>query len=970
MDSLFTSGRIIDPILIMVLAEAVLLWFLRRATGRGPGLKPLLPLLASGFLLLLAVRAALVGASWPLIALPLAAALVTHLADLLLRWPREPPPPAVMSGSASHTLPASHRDSDQRFRTLVEVNRVAIMELDTRGRFRYANPAACRMLGYSHERLTQMEVADLLPAEEAERLHRDLAHFVAEQPEPFTYTNHNRTGDGRWIEVQVDWNYLRDDKGAVIGFVSISYDITAFRLSQRLLDGRNAVLERLARGAPLEEMLRAIVDYSQDIMRDAWISIHLLDAERGQLHSAISSRLPPSYLQAVEGVRIGPNVGSCGHAAYTGERTIASDLRSDPKWEGYRDLVLPLGLLACWSEPIRGRDGQVLGTFAIYLRDARAPEQADLRLIASAAELASIVIEHQQDATARRAAEERAQLLLNSTVEGIFGIDLDGRISFANPSAARLLGGSGDALTTDELIGQDPHRLFHYATADGTPLPRSECRILRAARAAHQQHVSDEVFWRRDGSAFPVEYWATPTYRAGQIAGAVVTFHDISERRRAEREIKHLAFHDSLTGLPNRALFRETLSHAHATFLRQGRPFALHMLDLDHFKDVNDTLGHPVGDRLLCAVGKRITQLLRASDTLARLGGDEFALLQENIQTRDDASRLALKIIDALNQEFQIEPHRLRINTSIGILIASRDECDVDEIIGRADAALYRAKAAGRGTLAFFESELAKHLQQEMDIVSALSLALQQRRIHFHYQPQFNLADTALVGLEALMRWEHPSRGLLKPEAFFAVADKRGLLRDLANAGILAACEQARAWRDAGLDFSQIAVNLCASQLGHPDFVADTTGIFESTGVAPECLTLELTESLLTQADAQAQQKLRELAALGVRFAVDDFGTGFSSLRHLSDLPVAKLKLDRSLVTSLPERRDAAEIVKASIALGKALHFTILAEGVETQAQADFLRAHGCDQAQGFLYAVPAPANTIENDWLRRQAHG
>ncbi|MBK5970710.1 MULTISPECIES: sensor domain-containing protein [Thiorhodovibrio] len=873
-----------------------------------------------------------------------------------------------MASPPSQSPTASHRANEQRFRTLVEVNQVAIMELDTQGRFRYANPAACRMLGYTHERLVQMEVADLLPAEEAEQLHRDMAYFVAEQPEPFTYTNHNRTGDGRWIEVQVDWNYLRDDSGAVIGFVSISSDITAFRLSQRLLDGRNAVLEQLARGAPLEEMLRAIVDYSQDIMRDAWISIHLLDAECGQLHSAISSRLPSSYLQAVEGVRIGPNVGSCGHAAFTGERTIASDLRSDPKWDGYRDLVLPLGLLACWSEPILGRDGQVLGTFAIYLPDARAPEPADLQLIASAAELASIVIEHQEDANARKVAEERAQLLLNSTVEGIFGIDLDERISFANPSTARLLGGSAEALTTADLIGRDPHALFHYANAAGEPLPRSECRMLRAAREACQQHVSDEVFWRLDGSAFPVEYWAMPVYHDGRVTGAVVTFHDISERRRAEREIEHLAFHDPLTGLPNRALFRETLSHAHANFLRQGRPFALHMLDLDHFKDVNDTLGHPVGDQLLCAVGARITDLLRASDTLARLGGDEFALLQENIQTSDDAARLASKIIEALNQEFHIDQHPLRINTSIGILIASRDDSNVDEMIGRADAALYRAKAAGRGTLAFFESELARHLQQEMEIVNALSEALQQERIQVYYQPQFNLADASLVGIEALMRWDHPTRGMLKPAEFFAVADKRGLLRDLANAAMMQACKQAGAWRDAGLDYNQIAVNLCARQLNHPHFVTDTKRILETTGVAPESLTLELTESLLSQADDHAQQKLRELAELGVQFAVDDFGSGFSSLRHLSDLPVAKLKLDRSLVTSLPEQRDAAEIVKASIALGKALNFTILAEGVETPSQAEFLHAHGCDQAQGFFYAVPAAASTIEKDWLRRPA--
>ncbi|MBK1648674.1 diguanylate cyclase [Rhabdochromatium marinum] len=726
--------------------------------------------------------------------------------------------------------------SEERFRTLVEVNRFAIMELDTQGRFRYANPAASEILGYPREQLTHMQVTDLLPPDEVERFRADLVRVVTEQPEPTTYTNHNRTGDGRWIEVQVSWNYLRDIKGAVVGFVSISSDVTAYRLSQRLLDGRNAVLERLASGAPLADMLRAIVNYSQDILREAWIAIHLLDCKQGRLHSAVSRRLPPSYLEALEGVRIGPNVGSCGHAAYTGARTITTDIRIDRKWDGFRALVLPLGLVACWSEPIRGRDGQVLGTFAIYQEQAGGPERHHLQLIQSAAELAGIVIEHQQNADARR---------------------------------------------------------------------------------------------------------------------------------KAEREIQHLAFHDSLTNLPNRALFRETLRHALSNFQRQGRRFALHMLDLDHFKDVNDSLGHPVGDRLLCAVSERIRTLLRASDMLARLGGDEFALLQEGVRTREDAAQLATKIIDALQWEFTIDQHRLRINTSIGLLIAERDDTDVDEMIGRADAALYQAKAAGRGTFAFFETDLAQRFEQERDLLDALTEAVPQGRIGFAYQPQIRLADQQLIGVEALMRWEHPTCGQLVPRDFFAIARKRGLLRDLSNTAIEDACRQARAWSAAGLSFGRIAVNLCAQQLNHPHFVTETRRVLDATGADPRHISFELTESLLGQAPNQVLNALKELANLGFEFAIDDFGTGFSSLRHLSDLPISKLKLDCNLIQHLPEQHNATKIVKAGIALGKALNFTLLAEGVETQAQADFLREHGCDQAQGFLFSHPEPAERIEHDWLR-----
>ncbi|MBK1718184.1 EAL domain-containing protein [Thiocystis violacea] len=847
------------------------------------------------------------------------------------------------------------RVSEARFRTLVEVSQHYIQEIDTQGRIQYANPASRTLLGLTLDELIGRNLAELLPEEEREDLLRDLQTFAIEQPAPRTYYNRNITGDGRLIDVEVEWNYKRDEDGRVIGFVSIAKDITAYRRARLLLDGRNRVLEMLARGRPLTDKLLAIVDYIERIAPHALCSIHLLDRDSQTLHTAATRRLPEHYTQAVEGVRVGQGVGSCGTSAVTGQHVIVADVLTHPYWSDYRELMLQTELRACWSQPIVGHDGQVLGTFAIYATQPAEPEQADLELIESAAELAAIVIEHDRAEVAIRQAEEQVRLLLESSTEGIFGLDLAGNITFINPAAAALLGFESEA-----LIGHPAHPLIHHSRTDGTPLPPEECAMLSAARRDENRHVVNEVLWRKDGSRLPVEYWATPIRRDQRIEGSVVTFHDISARQRAEAEIQHLAFHDSLTGLPNRLLFKEELHQALAGLRREGQRFALHMLDLDHFKDVNDSLGHPVGDELLRAVADRLGSIIRGTDILARFGGDEFALLQGRIQEIADAGLLADKIVEGLGREFQLKGLRIGINTSIGIVIADHDDQDVDELITRADVALYKAKEAGRGTHAFFEDSMTQQLKREMELSRELAQAIQHQELFLEYQPQFDLNQGHLVGMEALVRWRHPRDGVRPPGDFLPVAEKRGLIRGLSDWVLTEACRQGQRWTARGLDFGRIAVNLCAQQVGDAAFGDNILDVLKRTGARPEHLELEFTETVLIEADARTQSDIVRLSELGIQFAIDDFGTGFSSLQYLRKFRTDKIKIDREFIQDVVHDAGDAEIVKATIALGTALGLITTAEGVETEDQAEFLRRHGCHHVQGYLYARPLPAGEIE----------
>jgi diguanylate cyclase (GGDEF)-like protein len=474
----------------------------------------------------------------------------------------------------------------------------------------------------------------------------------------------------------------------------------------------------------------------------------------------------------------------------------------------------------------------------------------------------------------------------------------------------------------------------------------------------------DEVLWRKDGSPVNVEYSSVPLRNNQEIMGAVVIFRDITARRLAEQKIKNLAFHDPLTGLSNRVLLTQNLEQAMAGMGRGTRGFALHMLDLDHFKDVNDSLGHPIGDALLKAVAQRISRIIRGDDTFARFGGDEFALLQTRVQSYSDASVTAAKILGELGREFVLEGNSIHTNASIGIVMPDKGRTTPDELIRKADVALYKAKESGRGTFAFFEDAMNRQLQREIKLSLEVMQALEREEFTVLYQPQFDLGDDRLLGLEALVRWRHPQLGLLLPGDFLGVAEKRGLIQRISDWVFAQACRQSRIWAERGLRFGRIAVNVCAQQLADQSFGENMLSILRQASADPRHLALELTETSMINADVRTQADVIHLSECGIQFAIDDFGTGFSSLQYLRQFKADKLKIDRQFIRDVETDSDDAEIVKATIALGSALNMTTVAEGVETAGQVDFLRQNGCNQAQGFLYGRPDTVENVERQWL------
>jgi diguanylate cyclase (GGDEF)-like protein len=430
----------------------------------------------------------------------------------------------------------------------------------------------------------------------------------------------------------------------------------------------------------------------------------------------------------------------------------------------------------------------------------------------------------------------------------------------------------------------------------------------------------------------------------------VATYEDITERRQAEAKIMHMARHDALTNLPNRVLFRDRMEQA----LSRGEELAVMFLDLDRFKSVNDSLGHPVGDALLCAVTERLRQVVPGVDTVARLGGDEFAIVQSNARPTE-ASELAARVIETLLEPFDVLGNQVIIGTSIGIAMAPADGNEPDVLLRNADMALYRAKAEGRGNYHFFQAEMDAQMQERRRLELDLRKALLAEEFELYYQPLVHLESGEVTGFEALVRWNHPERGVITPDAFIPVAEEIGLIVPLGDWVLKQACREAATWPGE----QTVAINLSAAQFRNPTLALSVVAALNQTGLPASRLELEITETVLLQDERAVLDALHQMRGVGVRICMDDFGTGYSSLSYLRSFPFDKIKIDRSFICELGKTNDCVLIIRAVIQLGSSLGMITTAEGVETEQQLDILRAEGCMQVQGFIFSTPRPAAEI-----------
>ncbi len=557
------------------------------------------------------------------------------------------------------------------------------------------------------------------------------------------------------------------------------------------------------------------------------------------------------------------------------------------------------------------------------------------------------------DITQRKESEAKLQQavqIIEHTMEGVVITDNEGRITSVNPAFCEITGYS-----EAEII----HQHLDTLKSDRHPQEFSEEIWDKIRRSGSWR---GEVWnQRKNGEVYPA--WMTVSSVRDEhdsILHYVAVFSDITSIKQSQTQLEHLAHHDSLTNLPNRLLFEDRLQHAISQSKRQGRQLAVLFLDLDRFKNINDTLGHAMGDELLKEVAKRLQHILRDGDTAARLGGDEFTVLVENLEDPSQAAVVAAKIQESFKTPYQIAGRELHVTTSIGISIYPEDGQTVADLTKNADAAMYQAKEQGRNNYRYYTSELTRTAFERLLLETELRSALNKDQLLLYYQPQISLKNGQMTGAEAVLRWHHPRLGIIPPARFIPLAEESGLIHEIGHWVLKEACEQTRYLFKQGLFQGRMAINLSVRQIMQTDLILRFEQIIADSGCPPDMLQLEVTEGIFMGQMNQSVPVLDVFKKLGVSIAIDDFGTGYSSLSYLKQLPIDKLKIDRSFIRDLPNDSDAIAITQAIIALGKNLGLHIVAEGVETLAQQALLQKMGCEEGQGYLYSPPVPSNAFE----------
>lgn len=708
------------------------------------------------------------------------------------------------------------------------------------------------------------------------------------------------------------------------------------------------VLELLAKGESLPSLLRFLASSYETMYPGLLCSILLLSPDGLHLKHGAAPSLPVAYCKAIDGAAIGEYAGSCGTAAYTRETVFVSDIATDPRWRDYKDLALENGLAACWSIPVFSTQQQVLGTFALYYSTPRSPQADEIVSLIRGAHLASLAIERAQNEIKLRKLSQAVEQSPNSIVIA----DLDANIEYAN---AAFVMSSGYSLA--EVTGKN---VLH--TSKMSPVDYDDMWA----------HLNVGETWRgefssrhKEGTTYIESVMMSPMCLSeGKVTNYLSIREDVTEKKQAEARISQLAHFDALTGLPNQTLLKSRVAYSMNLAQRSETQLAVLFLDVDHFKNINDTLGHRTGDELLIQLATRLKALVREEDTLSRMGGDEFVLVLPGTDG-DGAAHVAAKLLETVAQVCHIAQYELVVTPSIGIAIYPSDGDDFDLLYQRADVAMYRAKQDGRNCFRFFTNEMQARSVRRLQLESGLRQALAREQFQLHYQPQISMQDGRVVGAEALLRWTHPEFGQVSPAEFIPIAEETGLILSIGEWVLRAAVQQAKKWMVSGQAAITIAVNLSAVQFRHVQLPELVVHILDEAGLPPQYIELELTESAAMDAPLEAIAVMDNLHARGIRMSIDDFGTGYSSLSYLRKFKVGKLKIDQSFVRDITEDPESRAIVSAIITLASSMGFQTIAEGVETAGQLSFLRLQGCNEVQGYYFSKPLAVIEFES-FMRR----
>lgn len=839
------------------------------------------------------------------------------------------------------------RANEQHFRAYFERSMFGMAASRSDRTLMEVNQAICDLLGYTAEELMVMTWDSLTHPDDLSANKVLFEQLLDGTIDEFVVEKRFIHKSGDLIDAHLAVRSVRNANGSFAYAVSLIEDISFRKLTERRERMRQHTLEKVARGRPLNEIMLQVIESTESIFSRSMCSILLMADDEEHLLCGAAPSLPDFFNSAINGIKIGVGVGSCGTAAFTGERVIVQDIASHLYWANYKDIAATAGLGSCWSEPILSASNKVLGTFAIYRKDPSLPDEQEIALIESAANLVSIAIE-------RSRVEEELHLaasIYTNSSEAVLVTDADNRVIALNPAFTKITG-----YTFDDLRGKDPDILRSG---------RHNAEFFQAISndIAHQGFWQGEIWIRRKhNEAFPA--WLTINVirnDKGEIQRHVVMGSDITNKVRSDELIWRQANYDFLTDLPNRYMFQDRLEQEIRASLRQSSSLALLFIDLDHFKDVNDSLGHPVGDQLLVKAAERITRCVRDSDTVARMGGDEFIVMLPNLANTIDGGKVAEQIIDTLATPYTIGDETIYVQASIGIAFCPEDASEVDQLISNADQAMYASKMAGRNRISYFTRALHEEAKNRLKLLNDMRSAVASQQFELHYQPIINFTTGRICKAEALIRWNHPTRGMISPAEFIPLAEESGLIVGIGDWVFREAAIKAKRWNEVLNARLQISVNTSPVQFQSDALnIADWLAYLQTLGLETKHLSIEITEGLLLNASNNVKNKLLQFRDAGMQVAIDDFGVGYSALSYLRRFDIDYLKIDQSFIQNLDTEQNDLALSEAIVIMAHKLGLKVIAEGVETEAQRRLLLEIGCDYGQGYLFSRPLPAAAFE----------
>ncbi len=714
---------------------------------------------------------------------------------------------------------------------------------------------------------------------------------------------------------------------------------------EQILDLQQAILRSLLHDRSAQEIADDLCRMAERLLPNAVASVMLYDDKRERLDVMAAPNLPPVVREQFSDLRPGPGAGSCGNVLFRKTPIFVNDIPHDARWQDLRHLAETCHLQACWSVPIYKTDNQIIGTFALSSFEYRIPSDFHKKLLETGASIIGIALLRQQHMARQRL---NAQIFQNSG-ESIIITDVHQHFVSVNPTFTRTFG-----FTEREVMGQTP-KLLKSGHHDSNFYQKMWRRLQQAG------YWQDEIWNRtKDGTIKPfLAGISVVRDEQNVISHYIAIYSDISHLKQAQAQVEFLAWHDALTRLPNRPLTKNraelTLLAAHDNKTR----LAFLLLDIDHFKHINDSMGHPQGDALIVETALRLRTCLADRDILGRQGGDEFLIVSPLTHDDERLPELLETIHRQMQIPFQIEGTHIAVNVSIGAAVYPNDGENFDALLKAADIALYRAKEGGRNTWRFYSEQMHTEAQQHIELSNGLRQGLSLQQFYLQYQPQIDLITGKLIGVEALLRWEHPVLGNIPPGHFIPIAEDNGTIVQIGAWVLHEACRQAATWQHEGLAGCRMAVNLSAVQFSHGNLIATVEHALKTSGLPASLLELELTESILMRNAEQILDTVRQLKHLGIQLSIDDFGTGYSSLSYLKRFKVDKLKIDQSFVNSMTQNGGDIAIVRAIIQMAKGLDLKTIAEGVETPEQLSQLKTEHCDEIQGYYISRPLMPDQI-----------